>query len=162
MLFPLETVSKSYRFQSFSCRCKVKTQRKVCGFDENYMETYSCRRDLSMPKINKNCKNLMTSSIYTIYCKKEKVAEILVRSKCPNYSFGEVPKQHFQIEKSISVKNPDAHFALKFLTNQDLEPMLCKFSLGFTVILYHSKVAVGSFHFTFLQISFFQYSMHLI
>ena len=25
------------------CRCKVKTQRKVCGFDENDMKTYSYR-----------------------------------------------------------------------------------------------------------------------
>ena len=34
-LFSLETVFKSYRFQSFSCRRKVKTLRKVCGLDEN-------------------------------------------------------------------------------------------------------------------------------
>ena len=27
-------------------RCKVKTQRKVCGFDENDMKTYSCRQGL--------------------------------------------------------------------------------------------------------------------
>ena len=49
-LFILETVFKSYRFQwnksSFSCSYKVKTQRKVCGFDENVMKTYSCRRGL--------------------------------------------------------------------------------------------------------------------
>ena len=25
-------------------KCKVKTQRKVCGFDENDMKTYSCRQ----------------------------------------------------------------------------------------------------------------------
>ena len=25
----------------------MKTQRKVCGFDENDMKTYSCRRGLS-------------------------------------------------------------------------------------------------------------------
>ena len=36
-----------HRFCSSSCRCKVKTQRKVCGFDENNMKTYSCRRGLS-------------------------------------------------------------------------------------------------------------------
>ena len=46
ILFSLETVFKSYRFQSFSCWCKVKTQRKVFGFDENDMKTYSCTRDL--------------------------------------------------------------------------------------------------------------------
>ena len=31
-----------HSFWSFSCRCKVKTQRQVCGFDENDMKTYSC------------------------------------------------------------------------------------------------------------------------
>ena len=30
------------RFPSFSCRCKVETQRKVCGFDENDTKTYLC------------------------------------------------------------------------------------------------------------------------
>ena len=44
IFFSLVTVYKSYRFRSFSCRCKAKTQRKVCGFDENNMKTYSCRR----------------------------------------------------------------------------------------------------------------------
>ena len=42
ILLSFEVVFKSYRFQSFSCRCKVKTQRKVFGFDENDMKTYSC------------------------------------------------------------------------------------------------------------------------
>ena len=37
-LYTLETVC----FLLFSSRCKVKTQRKVCGFDENDMKTYSC------------------------------------------------------------------------------------------------------------------------
>ena len=31
-------------FQSFSCRCKLKTQRKVCGSDENDIKTHSCKR----------------------------------------------------------------------------------------------------------------------
>ena len=39
ILFSLETVCKSYCFQSFPCRYKVKTQRKVCGFDKNVMKT---------------------------------------------------------------------------------------------------------------------------
>ena len=30
----------------------------------------------------------------------------------------------FRLQKSISVKNPGAHFTLKFTANQDLEPML--------------------------------------
>ena len=36
-LSSLGTVFKSnrFRFWSISCRCKLKTQRKVCGFDEN-------------------------------------------------------------------------------------------------------------------------------
>ena len=36
-----------HRFLLFSCRYKVKTQRKVCSFDENDMKTYSCRWGLS-------------------------------------------------------------------------------------------------------------------
>ena len=35
-------------FSSFSCRCKVKTQRKVCGFDENDRKMYSCIWGLTM------------------------------------------------------------------------------------------------------------------
>ena len=31
-------------FFLFSCRCKAKTQRKVCGFDENDIKTYSCTK----------------------------------------------------------------------------------------------------------------------
>ena len=46
LLLSLETVFKSYCFQSFLCRCKVKMQRKVCGFDKNDMKTYQCRRGL--------------------------------------------------------------------------------------------------------------------
>ena len=46
--FSLETVFKSYRFQSFSCRYKVEMQKKVCGFDENDMKTYSCRQGLTV------------------------------------------------------------------------------------------------------------------
>ena len=42
ILFSLESVFKSYRFQSFSYRCKVKMQRKVCDFNENDMKTYLC------------------------------------------------------------------------------------------------------------------------
>ena len=45
-LSTLETFFGSYRFLSFSYRCKMKMQRKVCGFDENDMKTYSCRRGL--------------------------------------------------------------------------------------------------------------------
>ena len=41
-----------HRFWSFSCICKVKTQIKVCGFDENDMDTYSCRRGLGDEKIH--------------------------------------------------------------------------------------------------------------
>ena len=44
LLFSLETVFKSYRFQSLV----VKTQRKVCGFDENDMKTHSCKRGLNL------------------------------------------------------------------------------------------------------------------
>ena len=47
-LSTLETVFKSYRFWSFSCRCKVKTQRKVYGFDENDMKTCSFKRGLRL------------------------------------------------------------------------------------------------------------------
>ena len=42
------TIFKRYRFQSFSYRCKVKTQRNVCSFDENDMKTHSCRRGLRL------------------------------------------------------------------------------------------------------------------
>ena len=49
ILFSLESIFKSDRFQSFSCRCKVKTQRKVFGFNENDMK--SCRRGLSEPLV---------------------------------------------------------------------------------------------------------------
>ena len=52
-LSTLETVFKSYRFQLkrslfliVSFRCKVKTQRKVCGFDGNDMKTYSYKPGL--------------------------------------------------------------------------------------------------------------------
>ena len=34
-------------FDCFRVRCKVKTHRKVCGFDENDMKTYSCRPEAS-------------------------------------------------------------------------------------------------------------------
>ena len=44
ILFSLEAVFKTYRFQSFSCKYNAKTQREVCGFDENDMKTYLCRR----------------------------------------------------------------------------------------------------------------------
>ena len=37
-----------YRFLSFSWRCKMKMQRKVWGFNENDMKTYSCRRGLRL------------------------------------------------------------------------------------------------------------------
>ena len=54
-LFTLKTVSKvivfsesDHRFWSSSCRSKVKTQRKACGFNENDMKTYSCRRGLKI------------------------------------------------------------------------------------------------------------------
>ena len=46
--FSLETVFKSYCFQLFSCRCKVKTERKVCGFDETDKKTFACRRGLKL------------------------------------------------------------------------------------------------------------------
>ena len=46
ILFSFETVFKSYRFESCSYRCKVKKPKKVCGFDEKGMKTYSCRRGL--------------------------------------------------------------------------------------------------------------------
>ena len=48
VLYSLETVFESYRFQSFSCRCKVKTQRQVSSFDENDMKMYSCSRGLRL------------------------------------------------------------------------------------------------------------------
>ena len=44
ILLSSETILKSYRFQAFSCRCKVKKQRKVCGFDNNDMKASSCWR----------------------------------------------------------------------------------------------------------------------
>ena len=48
MFFSLETVFKSHRFQSFSCRCKVKMQRKAFFSDENDLKTYSCRQGLKI------------------------------------------------------------------------------------------------------------------
>ena len=53
----LETVFTSYHFQviafdRFSVGCRVKTQRKVCSFDENEMKTYSCRRSLRISRVN--------------------------------------------------------------------------------------------------------------
>ena len=48
-LSTLETVFKSHQFLSFSCICKVKTLRKVCGFDENDIKTYSCRQGVNRP-----------------------------------------------------------------------------------------------------------------
>ena len=42
----------AHSFLSFPCRCKVKTQRKVCGFDENDMKTCSRRQGLSFIHIS--------------------------------------------------------------------------------------------------------------
>ena len=48
----------------------------------------------------------------------------LSQCKCPKYNLEEVTEQHFQVEKSISVKNSGAHFTCKILANQDLGHML--------------------------------------
>ena len=44
----------------------------------------------------------------------------MTQSECPKCDCEEVPKQHTQVEKPISVKKPGAHFTLKISANRDL------------------------------------------
>ena len=46
--FQIVLFGERFQNQSFSCRCKVKTQRKVCSFNGNDIKTYSCRRILKL------------------------------------------------------------------------------------------------------------------
>ena len=41
----------------------------------------------------------------------------------------EVPEQHFQVEKSVLVKNPGTHFTLNISVYQDLEPRPARVSV---------------------------------
>ena len=55
---------------------------------------------------------------HAVWCKKTNCCRKLniTHSKRPKYDCEEVPKRHFQVEKSVFVKNPDEH--LKTSANQ--------------------------------------------
>ena len=67
----------------------------------------------------------MTLSVH-VYPFTVRRRNIFVTKQMPKYDCKEleVHEQHFQVEKSVSVKNTGAHFSLNISANQDLEPML--------------------------------------
>ena len=106
-LFTLETIFKSYRFQLkrssflivFMKMQTVKTQRKVCCFDENDMKTYSCRRGFNQPlpkteRTEFNAFDQVNSYEFPRYCKEFATLQIIKhKSYCPKVKVSPLPDQ---------------------------------------------------------------------
>ena len=54
----------------------------------------------------------------------------------------EIPEQHFQVDKSFSVKDPGAQFTFKISVNQDLEPILNRNDISMGCIKKHVVVII--------------------
>ena len=67
-------------------------------------------------------------------------------SECPKYDCEELPPQHFQVKKYISVTNPGPYFTFKDSTNQGLESMLCDMYFLYVIKIYlkHQGMRPGS------------------